>query len=160
MTKADRHLLGNIMAIGVMTLVFLIGPARRPLEQSALPVSLLQIQSPFSFQAVAALAYDEATQPDSPALRVAKRLRNRLAKYQRTQPPLSALVSAVEEQHALLRKNLSATISLPSSANTIEWNISLPAIQQNSADAASADHAIGYDIGRIASKTQGQRRVI
>ncbi|MDD4627955.1 MAG: VanW family protein [Candidatus Peribacteraceae bacterium] len=125
MNKSDRHLLANLLALGSMTLLFLIGPATRPMEDRALSLSLLRMQSPFSFQAVAALAYSEATLPDSPALRVAKRLANRLAKHQRTRPPLTALVSAVEEQHVLLRKHLSATLNSPSSPKPVEWEISL-----------------------------------
>jgi len=125
MSKKDRRLLGNLLALGSITLLFLIGPARRPLDQSALPLSLLHIQTPFSFQAVVALAYEQATLPDSPALRVAKRLSDRLARHQRTLPPLSALVTAVEEQHALLRKHLSVTLQVPSPAKPVQWEVAL-----------------------------------
>lgn len=125
MTKKERQTLGNFLILGCMALLFFVGPARRSLEQGPLPISFLHIQSPFSFQSFAALALEQTALPDSPALRVAQRLQKRLTRYQRVIPPLSALVTGVEEQHALLRKHLSVNVQAPLSPKPQVWEISL-----------------------------------
>ncbi|MDD5750907.1 MAG: VanW family protein [Candidatus Peribacteraceae bacterium] len=126
MPRRTTHLLADLLAGATVLLLFALNPVARQAAPApaAVPPQAMPIAA-FSFGPYAALAMPQADPPDSPLLRVARRLHARLARQNVTPPPLSALVSALEEQRTLLHARTTVHLSPPDGGSAETWEADL-----------------------------------
>ncbi|MDD5623095.1 MAG: VanW family protein [Candidatus Peribacteraceae bacterium] len=120
----NKHYLGVPLALLGIGFFFIFGPTR----QSSFGSPAFDYRSGFAlhFGNVAALAFmREEPPPSSPFVRVAQRLQRRLAQHQLVIPPLSQLVSALEELRSLQRQRVVVALETATNPAYGRWEVNL-----------------------------------
>ncbi len=125
MNNRTIHTLMAFLTGGAVLLLLVMNPALQRNESPLRTAALQALQRvSLSFGPSFALAMQPEELPDTPLLRVARRLRTRLVRRGFVFPSLPALVSALEEQRTLLHQKTTVTLKFPN-GKTGAWEANL-----------------------------------
>lgn len=124
MPRNHKHTLATLLGICAILLLSIVVAQPVSPEKSATPTVTL-----FPALAIGGPSA-QAALPDAPAdaalTRVAVRMSGRIARLQRTSPPLPVLIEALKEQRTLLQNHTTVTLHLPADPiSSRTWEVSL-----------------------------------